>query len=382
MPMKNQQFTLTGLTLVTPSRVLKDGFIEVEDGKIKSIGEGEYKGSFPAIDKKGLIAFPGFIDIHIHGSQGIDFMDAEEKDYPIIADSLYQEGVTTFLATTLTSDKASLSKVCKTVAKVIDEVPSLGGIHFEGPYISMKYKGAQNPEFIRDPDIAEFEELQKDAKGNIRYIAMAPERPGAMEFISKVTKEGVVVSAGHTDASFTDVEEAIAHGLTNTTHTHNAMSPHHHRNPGVVTAAMYFDQIYAEVICDTVHVCPNTLKAFYKIVGPDRFVMITDALKVKHSPIKEFQLFGLDCVTKEDAAYLTTGPLAGSLLTMDQGLRNLASILGADYVSLAKMAASNAAKSLGFNDRGELCEGKLADIVLLDESLHVKEVYKLGERKN
>jgi N-acetylglucosamine-6-phosphate deacetylase len=307
-------------------------------------------------------------------------MDAEEKDYKIIADSLYEEGVTTFLATTLTSDKESLARVCKTVRNVIDDTPSLGGIHFEGPYISLKYKGAQNPEFIRDPDIEEFEDLQKIAGGNIRYIALAPERPGAYEFIERITKEGVVVSAGHTDASFDCVEEAMKRGLTNTTHTHNAMSPHHHRNPGVVSAAMYFDGLFTEVICDTVHVCPNTLKTFYKIVGPDRFVAITDALKVKHSDIKKFQLFGLDCVTKEDAAYLESGPLAGSLLTMDQGLRNLADITKADYVALAKMMSSNAAKSIGFNDRGTLEEGKLADIVLLDETLHVREVYKAGKR--
>ena len=379
--MTNEHIVLTGLSIVTPTGVLERGFIEISQGRILSIGEGEYQGKAKQMPKPGLTAYPGFIDIHIHGSQGIDFMDANEEDYPIIADSLYQEGVTTFLATTLTSGKDALAKVCDTVRRVKDKVPSLGGIHFEGPYISVKYKGAQNPEFIRDPDIEEFDELQQISGGNVRYIAMAPERPGALAFIEHVTSNGVVVSAGHTDASFADVEAALGKGLTNTTHTHNAMSPHHHRNPGVVTAAMYFDSIYAEVICDTVHVCPNTLKAFYKIVGPERFVMITDALKVKHSSIKEFQLFGLDCVTKEDAAYLVSGPLAGSLLTMDQGLRNVASITGADPVALAKISASNAAKSLHFDDRGELVEGKLADIVLLDSSLHVQEVYKLGERK-
>lgn len=371
---------LKDIKIVLSDRVIEKGFIAFNDGKITEIGEGEYKGSDETTSKQSLIAFPGFIDIHIHGSMGIDFMDANEEDYKTIADSLYEEGVTTFLATTLTSDKESLAKVCRTVKNVKDSIPSLGGIHFEGPYISLKYKGAQNPDFIRNPDIIEFDELQKISGGNVRYIAMAPEKEGAMEFISHVTKNGVVVSAGHTDASFDQVEEAIKHGLTNTTHTHNAMSPHHHRNPGVVTAAMYFNEIYPEVICDTVHVCPNTLKAFYKIVGPDRFVAITDALKVKHSNIKEFQLFGLDCVTKEDAAYLTTGPLAGSLLTMDQAMRNLASILKADYVSLGKMLAKNAAESLHFTDRGELKEGKLADIVLMDNTLHVKEVYKLGKR--
>lgn len=371
---------LTNLRIVTPERVIERGYLEIQNGKIVQVGEGNYQGKEEAINKEGLTAFPGFIDIHIHGSQGIDFMDAKPADYKVIADSLYEEGVTTFLATTLTSDFESLKKVCLSAKEAMKSVPSCGGIHFEGPYISVKYKGAQNPEFIRDPSIEEFDALQVEADGNIRYIALAPERPGAMEFIEHVTKRGTVVSAGHTDASFDDVEKAIAYGLTNTTHTHNAMSPHHHRNPGVVTAAMYFDSLYTEVICDLIHVCPNTLKAFYKIVGPDRFVAITDALKVKHSPLKEFQLFGLDCVVKPDAAYLTSGPLAGSLLTMDQALRNLANVTGTDLVSLAKMTASNAAKSIGFSDRGEIKEGKLADLVLLSKELQVKEVYKLGEK--
>ena len=368
------------ISIVTSTKIIEKGYLSFEDGLIKNIGEGDYFGNEESISKPGLIAFPGFIDIHIHGSVGIDFMDAKEEDYFKIADSLYEEGVTTFLATTLTSDKESLARVCRTVKNVIKDIPSLGGIHFEGPYISLKYKGAQNPEFIRDPDIEEFDELQKISGGNIKYIAMAPEKDGALEFIKHVTQNGVVVSAGHTDASFDCVNEAIKNGLTNTTHTHNAMSPHHHRNPGVVTAAMYFDEIYPEVICDTVHVCPNTLKAFYKITGSDRFIAITDALKVKHSDIEHFELFGLECVRKEDAAYLTTGPLAGSLLTMDQALRNLRNITGADYVSLAKMTSKNAAESLHFNDRGELAKGKLADIVLLDKDLKVKEVYKLGKR--
>lgn len=368
------------ISIVTSTKIIEKGYLSFEDGLIKNIGEGDYLGNEESISKPGLIAFPGFIDIHIHGSVGIDFMDAKEEDYSKIADSLYEEGVTTFLATTLTSDKESLARVCKTVKNIIKDIPSLGGIHFEGPYISVKYKGAQNPEFIRDPDIQEFDELQKISGGNIKYIAMAPEKNGALEFIKHVTQNGVVVSAGHTDASFDCVNESIKNGLTNTTHTHNAMSPHHHRNPGVVTAAMYFDEIYPEVICDTVHVCPNTLKAFYKITGPDRFIAITDALKVKHSNIEHFELFGLECIRKEDAAYLTSGPLAGSLLTMDQALRNLRNITGADYVSLAKMTSKNAAESLHFTDRGELAKGKLADIVLLDKELKVKEVYKLGKR--
>ena len=156
------------------------------------------------------------------------------------------------------------------------------------------------------------------------------------------------------------------------------MSGHHHRNPGVVTAAMYFDSLFTECICDGIHVCPNALKTFYKIVGPDRFIIVTDALLGKHSSIDTFKLFGLDCVKRDGAAYLTTGPLAGSLLNMDQAIRNVKEYTNASLIDLAKISSTNAARSIKLNDRGELKKGKLADIVLLNNDLHVKSVYKEG----
>lgn len=369
---------LKNIKIVLLDKIIEKGYLVIENGIISQIGEGEYLGD--AIDCENQIVMPGFIDIHIHGSAGIDFMDAKEDDYKIIANSLYKEGVTTFLATTLTSDNSSLKRVCDTIKNVKDKIPSLGGIHFEGPYINAKYKGAQNEDFIRNPDIKEFDELQKISGNSVKYITLAPEKEGALEFIEHVTKNGVTVSAGHSDASFDDVRAAIAKGLTNTTHTHNAMSPHHHRKPGIVTAAFYFDELYTEFICDKIHVCPNTLATSYKIIGPERFVTITDALKVKNSDINEFQLFGLDCIRKDGAAYLTSGPLAGSLLTMDQGLRNMREITGANLCDLAKITSRNAAKLLHFDDRGTIAVGKLADLVLLDNDLNVKATYKFGKK--
>ena len=368
---------IKNLKIVKHDEVIENGYIVIANDKIQLIGRGEYVGK--AIDGKGKIAMPGFIDIHIHGSCGIDFMDASPEEIKIIADSLYTEGVTTFMATTLTSDNASLKKVCENVKEAKNNVPSLGGIHFEGPYINAKYKGAQNEAYIRNPDINEFNELCELSGNNVRYIAMAPEKEGAIEFIKNAREKGVSIAAGHSDATFDQVAEAIKAGLTNTTHTHNAMSGHHHRNPGIVTAAMCFDELYTEVICDKIHVCPNTLKTFYKIVGPDRFVIITDALKAKHSDLEHFQLFGLDCERKNGAAYLLTGPLAGSLLTMDQGVRNVRDITGASLIDLAKVSSTNAAKSLRLQGVGELKEGYQADIVLLDKELNVKNVYKNGE---
>lgn len=372
---------LNNVKIVMFNKIIDCGYLEIENGYFKTIGDTFYQGNDKLIiDGQKKIVMPGFIDIHIHGSCGIDFMDADVKDYQTIANALYSEGTTTFLATTLTSDFASLKKVCINVAKAKKLVPSLGGIHFEGPYINVKYKGAQNEAYIRNPNIEEFDQLVEYSENNVRYITLAPEKEGALDFIAHAVKKNICVSAGHSDATFDEIQNAIQVGLSNTTHTHNAMSGHHHRNPGIVTAAMYFDSLYTELICDCIHVCPNTLKTFYKIVGPDRFIIVTDALLGKHSDIESFQLFGLDCVKKNNAAYLTSGPLAGSLLNMDQGVRNVKEYTHASLIDLAKISSTNAARALHFDDRGEIKEGKLADFVLLTDDLQICEVYKLGKR--
>ena len=366
--------------IVLVDKVIDNGYIVIKNGLFEEIKEGKYSGNDIVFDAEGKILMPGFIDVHVHGSCGIDFMDADVQDYRIISESMYEEGVTTFLATTLTSGFDSMLKVARTVKEAIKTTPNLGGIHFEGPYINANHKGAQNEAYIRDPSIEELKQCIKESNNNIRYITMAPEKNGAMEFIKFASENGVTVSAGHTDASFEDVEKGIKYGLTNTTHTHNAMSGHHHRKPGVVTAAMCFDELFTEMICDGIHVCPNTVKTFYKIVGSDRFVIITDALKIKHSDINEFELFELPCIRQNGAAYLKTGPLAGSLLTMDQGVRNMRDWTGASLVELAKISSRNAAKSLHLNDRGEIKVGLRADLVLLDKDLFVKNVFQLGKK--
>ena len=168
---------IKNLKIVTLKKIIEHGYIEITNTKITNIQEGDYnKDDSDVIDGQNHIAMPGFIDIHIHGSCGIDFMDADVEDIKTIAKALYSEGTTTFLATTLTSDTKSLEKVCKVVAKAKKEVASLGGIHFEGPYINAKYKGAQNEAFIRDPNIEEFNHLVKLSSNNVRYISLAPEK--------------------------------------------------------------------------------------------------------------------------------------------------------------------------------------------------------------
>ena len=370
---------IANVKIVTLNKVIENGYIEFNNGVITNIGEGQYLGNDEVVDGNGKIAMPGFVDIHTHGSCGIDFMDAVEDDYEAIANAFYEEGITSFLATTLTSDLESMKRVCQTVNNVKNDIPSLVGVHLEGPYINKLYKGAQNEAYIRDPNVEELKELIKVSGNNVRLITMAPEVNGSEEFISYATKNNVTISVGHSNATFDDVEKAIKCGLTNVTHTHNAMSKHDHRNPGIVTASFYFDELYTECICDGIHVCPNTLKTFYKIVGPDRFMIVTDALLGKHSKVEKFQLFNLDCTYRNGAFYLVeAGNLAGSALYMNQGLKNVRNYCGASLVDLAKVSSYNQSKSLHLNDRGLLEVGKLADIVLLDEELNVKNVYKLG----
>ena len=369
---------IKNLKVVTLDKVIDNGYIEFENGVITNIGEGNYQGE--AIDGLGKIAMPGFIDMHTHGSCGIDFMDAKEEDYKVIEEAFYQEGITSFLATTLTSDLDSMKRVCKTVANVKDDIKALVGVHLEGPYINKAYKGAQNEAFIREPNVSELNELIAESKGNIRLITMAPEMNGSLEFIKEATKNNITISAGHSNATFADVEAAIKAGLTNVTHTHNAMSKHDHKNPGIVTAAFYFDELYTECICDAIHVHPNTLKTFYKIVGPERFMIVTDALLAKHSTVDKFQLFNLDCTYRNGAFYLVeAGNLAGSALYMNNGLKNVRDICGASLPELARVSSYNQAKSLHLSDRGALEVGKLADIVLVDEDFTILNVYKLGK---
>ena len=371
---------IKNIKVVTLNEVIENGYIKINDGIITDIGSNYGGNDLNVIDGEGKIAMPGFIDLHTHGSCGIDFMDAVEEDYKVIESAFYQEGITSFLATTLTSDIDSMKRVCKTVANVKDEILGLVGVHLEGPYINKIYKGAQNEAYIREPNVEELKELIKVSNNNVRLITMAPEANGALEFIKVATEANVTISAGHSNATFADVEAAIAAGLTNITHTHNAMSKHDHKNPGIVTAAFYFDELYTECICDAIHVHPNTLKTFYKIVGPDRFMIVTDALLAKHSTVDKFQLFNLDCTYRNGAFYLVeAGNLAGSALYMNNGLRNVKDICGASLVELAKVSAYNQAKSLHLNDRGSLEVNKLADIVLVNDNFDVLNVFKAGK---
>ena len=371
---------IKNIKIVTPQEVIENGCLVIENGLIKGICSSNCSFSDNEIvDGLGLICMPGFIDIHTHGIKGIDYMDALPSDFKKAEQELYKEGVTSFLATTITADDNSLLHVCKNVKEAKNEVKSLLGIHLEGPYINPIYKGAQNPAFIRKADVKMLDKFMEESGDNIRLITLAPEMEGDSSFIKYAKSKGVVLSAGHSDASFKDIEDVIPLGLTNITHVHNAMSKYDHKRPGIVNAALYFDKLYTECICDLVHVHKDTLKSYYKAVGENRFMIITDSLAAKGTDWNNFKLFGLDCIKKEDAIYLEVGPLAGSILKMNVGLKNMHDVCGVDLIGLAKISSTNQASSLGLQDVGKIEVGRKADLVLLDSQFDVKMTLKEGQ---
>ena len=214
----------------------------------------------------------------------------------------------------------SLKRVCNAVANSINSSPALYGIHLEGPYISLAYKGAQNEAYIRDCNICEINELQEASNGNVRYITLAPETNNSSEFIKYVTDRNVVVSVGHSAAQRNHVKNAIANGLTNVTHINNAMRKYGNEDADIIHEAIE-NKLY-ECIFDGVHINKETLINLYNEIKEDRFVLITDSLQVKGTDVESFELFGLPCYKTNQAAYLTSGKLAGSVLTMNQAVKN------------------------------------------------------------
>lgn len=360
--------------IVLIDRVIENGYLIIENNIIKSIHEGKYQGFDSVFDAKGNILMPGFIDIHTHGIADVDFMNATVEDYKNIEKYLFNEGVTTFLATTLTCDSEALIKVCETVKDAKKIATTLGGIHLEGPYISKKYKGAQNEEFIRNPNVKEIQTLVEKSSYNIKNITLAPELEGSLELIKYLKEKAISVSLGHSDASYKEAKLAFENGANSITHTTNGMN----KIEGLVDAAKKLP-FFSEFIADGVHVSKEVIKEYFDIIGADRFVLVTDSLKVKCSKNEKFELFGLPTIKKEDACYLTNGKLAGSILSMDKAVKNMKEWCNLSQIDLMKISSRNPAKAVHLQDLGEIREGYFADFVLLDDNLNVINIFKNGK---
>lgn len=358
--------------------------VEIEGSLIKRVyapGEG-LPAAVETYDAAGRVLCPGFVDIHTHGAGGRDVTDGTCESIRRIAELKLQEGVTTFAPTTLTLPEAQLAKAMAAVAayNAKPDFAKVAGVHLEGPFINPKCCGAQNPAFVRPPNLAEV--LRLHAISKVAVVTFAAEMEGSEAFIKGLLDNGIVPSCGHSAATHADFLKAKAAGLKHLTHFCNQMSPLHHREIGLVGSGLLDDQVLVEMICDKVHLSGPMVQLGFKARGPEGVVMITDSLAASWMPDGQYSLGGLAFAVKDGEARLaTSGALAGSTLKYYAGLKNAAELTRLPLERLIKAAGYNQARSLGLDKVGAIKPGWKADLVVLGHDFTPNAVFVDGVRK-
>ncbi len=322
-----------------------------------------------------LVVVPGFVDQHIHGAGGYDAMDASFEALNVIANKVASEGTTTYLATTMTQSVENISNALKNVKSYIDKNVAdgarVGGVHLEGPFISPKFKGAQPLEYVASPLVETFKKYYEDSGETIKIVSLAPEIEGSGKLIKYVKSLGIVASIGHSGASYLDCDNAIGLGVSNVTHTYNAQSPLHHRDIGVVGSALLRDELNAELICDTIHVSVPAIKLVVKNKPKDKITLITDAMRAKHLDDGVSELGGQVVIVKNGEARLQDGTLAGSVLKMNDAIKNVVEKVGVPFTDAIDMATINPAKNIGLDNKiGSIKDGKIADVTVINKNTY------------
>ncbi len=382
--MEAMRDVIHGARLVSPGREIRNGALVIEGGRITEVLEDP--AALPAadhhLDAGGRLLLPGFIDIHAHGALGDDVCDGTPEAISRIARAKLAEGVTTWLPTTLTQPADALAEILAACAAYLAEPEfcRVPGVHLEGPFIARAMAGAQNPEHVRPPDVAELRRLHGICP--IRLLSLAPELPGAMDLIRAARGMGMTVSAAHTAATFGEVTAAADAGLTHLTHFGNAMTPLHHRAPGVVGAGLADERLQLELIADGVHLAPEMIRLVFKLVAGDRLMLITDSMAASGMSDGTLRLGGLDVTVRGGVARLASNDaLAGSTLAFHRGLANVVALTGLPLARLVATTSWNQARSLGLGGLGKLEPGFLADLVILDEDFSVWKTWVAGEER-
>lgn len=347
--------------------------IGIENGRIAYIGNEE--NIEPIFETDGIVV-PGFIDEHIHGAGGADAMDGTVEALQTISEFLAREGTTGFLATTMTQSPENITNALKAVKKVREKGEYKGaevlGVHLEGPFISPKHVGAQPLEYVATPDAELFDKYNEASGNSIKIVTLAPEVEGGLGLVKHLSNIGVVASVGHTGGKYADVVNAVAAGATNVTHTYNAQTGLHHREAGVVGAAMLLDELNCEMICDTIHVSVPAIKLVIKNKPHDKYTLITDAMRAKGMPDGKSELGGQDVFVNNGEARLADGTLAGSVLKMNVAVKNLVEKAGVPFTDAIDFATYNPAKNIGvLHERGTIEVGKRADLAVLNSDFEV-----------
>ncbi len=385
-----QKTIILNAHVISPGVDMEGATVVVENGRITKVTKAKVAAKASAnvtvVDVKGQYVMPGFIDVHTHGALTCDFCDADPKAIFEIAKAKLQEGVTTFLPTTLTVSHEELIVAAKNAKNYVKEgspYAKVPAIHLEGPFINVKCCGAQNPKFVRKPSVKELKDIAKVFP--VKLISYAPETEGGAKFAKDCIKAGVVPSCGHTGAKMKDLMPAYKNGLRHMTHFCNQMTPLHHREIGMVGAGFLIEDLNTEVICDKIHLCPDMLRLVFTRRNLAHVQIITDSLRCSHcNDGYEFSMGGLGVKLENGKARLVEGGnLAGSTLWMGNGLKNVHEVTGIALKDLVRTTSWNQAIELGWGDElGKVEKGYKADLVVINpKSWKPSAVFVDGEQR-
>ena len=379
---QREAFVFKNATIITPMRVIGNGVLIVENGKISSIGPGtevKIPQEIKVIDVAGNYLAPGFIDIHLHGGGGADVMDGTEEAIQKISKVHARGGSTSIVPTTLTAPLDRILKAARNIGmakrKTLEGAQVLGA-HIEGPYLSMEQVGAQNPKYLRVPQPEEYEKLLRFSE-DICQMTVAPELDGAINLAKALVKEKIIASIGHSNATYDEVVSAIEAGFSHVTHMFSAMSGLRRINlfrvAGVIESTLLLDELTTEMIADGRHIPASLMKLVIKAKGLDRVLLVTDASSPAGMPEGQYRVGGLKVIVEDGVAKLSDGSaFAGSVATMNLCVRNMINLVGLSIQDAIKMATLNPAKAIGIDEKkGSLVEGKDADVVILDKDINI-----------
>ena len=370
--------------IVTANEVIKNGVCVFLDEKIEYVGT-KMQNADCVIDAKGQYLLPGFIDLHCHGGNGLEFMDASAEEMDMIAEFHLSHGTTTMLATTLAASDIETERALCVFEEYKEKYPfgSLKGVHLEGPWLNPEQCGAQNTECMKAPSVEELKAL-KERYPFILRIGAAPELEGGLEFGRVSGELGIVASVAHTDADFQGIAEAKENGYTLMTHLYSGMKGVTRKNSfriaGAVEAGLYFDDLFVEIIADGRHLPLELLQFIYKCKGADRICLITDAIRASGLENGSQTVIGslkngLPVIVEDDVAkLLDRQSFAGSTATADRLYKTMSQAIGKDMVALSKMTSLTPARVMGWTDRGEIAVGKRADMILVNEELEIQKI--------
>lgn len=331
------------------------------------------------IDASGLYVIPGLVDIHFHGSVGYDFCDATKEALEQISEYEAKNGITSIFPASLSLDDSTLEKVFKNARDFENKDGAmLMGIHMEGPYLAPAKKGAHNDQYLKNPSVAHFQQMNRLSGNKIKIVSLAPELEGATETI-RALKDEVVLSAAHSAADYDTAMEGFRNGIKHVTHLYNAMLPFSHRSPGLIGAAFDSPNTMVELICDGIHVAPSVIRATFKMFGKERIILISDSMRATGLMDGEYTLGDLPVTVKGNLATLSDGTIAGSATNLMDCLRCAVSF-GVPLEDAVACASANPAKQVGIYDRaGSITPGKYANLVLLDQKLNIVSVILKGQ---